>query len=222
MSISATKNRKEEAEAGLSDDPQQTEITTPNFVLFGETFRLVETFAATAIDSDPSNDQLWVKTDEGDEKQISCYGIPFRKSHRIHQYELRQYRQDGLGYVYKNALIVNKNTGEHKVNLKRKTVVIPAFLTILFHNASTASYSRAMPGSKMFYVIFTLLCSVALISFLTLPWGFKDGYMWSDHQYMWLTYLFSRIGSFICIKLMKRRSQRFDNELRNLIESVKR
>lgn len=28
MSISATKNRKEEAEAGLSDDPQQTEITT--------------------------------------------------------------------------------------------------------------------------------------------------------------------------------------------------
>ncbi|ELV97239.1 hypothetical protein ECPA48_3158 [Escherichia coli PA48] len=39
---------------------------------------------------------------------------------------------------------------------------------------------------------------------------------------MWFTYLFSRVGSFICINLMKRRSQKFENELRNLIESVKR
>ncbi|EMO1986522.1 TPA: hypothetical protein NDT34_005308 [Citrobacter freundii] len=221
MSISTTKRRNEEVNVGLSDR-RKAEITAPKFDLFGETYTFVKTFSGTVINSNPSNNQIWVKTDAGDEKQISDYGIPLRSSHTIYKYELRQYRQDGLGYVYKNALIVNKNTGEHKVNLKRKTVVIPAFLTILFHNASTASYSRAMPVPKMFYVIFTLLCSVALISFLTLPWGFKDGYMWSDHQYMWLTYLFSRIGSFICIKLMKRRSQRFDNELRKLIESVKR
>lgn len=221
MSITTTKRHSEEVEAGLSYR-LKTEITAPKFDLFGETYTFVETFSGTVIDSDPNNGQIWVKIDAGDEKQISDYGIPFRSSHTIHKYELRRYSEDGSYDAYKDALIVNKNTGEHEVNLNRKTVVIPAFLTMLFHNASTASYYRAMPVPKMFSVIFILLCAVALISFLTLPWGFKDGYMWSDHKYMWFTYLFSRIGSFICIKLMKRRSQRFENELRNLIESVKR
>lgn len=41
MNISATKSRKKEAEAGLSNDPLQTEITTPNFVLFGGTFTFI-------------------------------------------------------------------------------------------------------------------------------------------------------------------------------------
>lgn len=61
MSISATKSRKEEAEAGLSNDSRQTEITTPNFVLYGETFTFIETFSATVINSDPGNGQIWVK-----------------------------------------------------------------------------------------------------------------------------------------------------------------
>ncbi|HDX9113224.1 MULTISPECIES: hypothetical protein [Enterobacteriaceae] len=222
MSISATKIRKEEAEAGLSDDPRQTGITTPKFVLFGETFTFVETFSATVINSDPGNGQIWVKTNAGDEKQISDYGISFRSSHTIYKYELRQYSEDGSYDVYKDALIVNKNTGEHEVNLKRKTVVIPAFLTMLFHNASTASYYRAMPVSELFFIVFILLCAVALISFLTLPWGFKDGYVWDEHKYMWLTYFLSRIGSFACIKWIKRRSERFDHELRSLIDLVKR
>ena len=222
MSISATKIRKEEAEAGLSDDPRQTGITTPKFVLFGEMFTFVETFSATVINSDPGNGQIWVKTNAGDEKQISDYGISFRSSHTIYKYELRQYSEDGSYDVYKDALIVNKNTGEHEVNLKRKTVVIPAFLTMLFHNASTASYYRAMPVSELFFIVFILLCAVALISFLTLPWGFKDGYVWGEHKYLWLTYFLSRIGSFACIKWIKRRSERFDHELRSLIDLVKR
>lgn len=67
MSISAMKSRKKEAEAGLSDDPRQTEITTPNFVLFGETFTFIETFSATVINSDPGNGHIWVKTNTGDE-----------------------------------------------------------------------------------------------------------------------------------------------------------
>lgn len=58
MSISATKSRKKEAEAGLSNDPRQTEITTPNFVLFGETFTFIETFSATVINSDPGNGHI--------------------------------------------------------------------------------------------------------------------------------------------------------------------
>ncbi|KGB15654.1 hypothetical protein RJQ11_24150 [Klebsiella pneumoniae] len=222
MNISATKSRKEEAEAGLSNDSRQMEITTPNFVLYGETFTFIETFSATVINSDPGNGQIWVKTNAGDEKQISDYGIPFRSSHTIHKYELRHYSKDDSYDAYKDALIVNEKTGEHEVKLKRKTIVIPAFLTMLFHTTSTVSYYRAMPVPKVLTVIFILLCAAALISFLTLPWGFKDGYMWSDHKYIWFTYLFSRIGSFICIKLMKRRSQRFENELRNLINSVKR
>ncbi|MFS2059750.1 hypothetical protein [Kosakonia cowanii] len=221
MNISTTKRRNEEVNVGLSER-RKAEITAPKFDLFGETYTFVETFSGTVIDSNPSNNQIWVKTDDGDEKQISAYGIAFRNSHRIRLYELRKYSNDNLCVVYADALIVNLNTGEYKVNLNKKTVIIPAFLTMLFHNASTASYYRAMPVSKLFSIIFILLCAAALTSFLTLPWGFKDGYMWSDHKYIWFTYLFSRIGSFICIKLMKRRSQRFENELRNLIESVKR
>ncbi|EIA6551255.1 hypothetical protein K7R06_004343 [Salmonella enterica] len=221
MSISTTKRRNEEANVGLSDR-RKAEITAPKFDLFGETYTFVKTFSGTVINSNPSNNQIWVKTDAGDEKQISAYGIAFRNSHRIRLYELRKYSNDNLCVVYADALIANLNTGEYKLNLNKKTVIIPAFLTMLFHNASTASYYRAMPVSKLFSIIFILLCAAALISFLTLPWGFKDGYMWSDHKYMWFTYLFSRVGSFICINLMKRRSQKFENELRNLIESVKR
>ncbi|ELU7598642.1 hypothetical protein SC847_002750 [Salmonella enterica] len=221
MNISTTKRRNEEVNVGLSER-RKAEITAPKFDLFGETYTFVETFSGTVIDSNPSNNQIWVKTDDGDEKQISAYGIAFRNSHRIRLYELRKYSNDNLCVVYADALIVNLNSGEYKVNLNKKTVIIPAFLTMLFHNASTASYYRAMPVSKLFSIIFILLCAAALTSFLTLPWGFKDGYMWSDHKYIWFTYLFSRIGSFICIKLIKRRSQRFENELRNLIESVKR
>lgn len=220
MSISTTKRRNEEVEAGLSDR-LKTEITAPKFDLFGETYTFVETFSGTVIDSVPGNGQIWVKTATGNEKQISDYGIAFRSSHTIHKYELRQYSEDGSYDAYKDALIVNKNTGEYEVNLNRKAVVTPAFLTMLFHDASTASYYRTMPVPKIFTIIFILLCAAALISFITLPWGFKDGYMWSDHKYMWFTYLFSRIGSFICIKWIKRRSERFENELRNLIESVK-
>lgn len=222
MSISATKSRKEEAEAGLSNDSRQTEITTPNFVLYGETFTFIETFSATVIDSSSSNNQVWVKTNDGDEKQISAYGIAVRNSHRIRLYELRKYSNDNSCVVYADALIINSNTSEYKVNLNRKTVIIPAFLTMLFHNASTASFFRVMPVPKWFYILFTLLCLASFIAFCSLLMGFKDGYMWSDHKYIWFTYLFSRIGSFICIKLMKRRSQRFENELRNLINSVKR
>ncbi|EIQ0421116.1 hypothetical protein LUL31_003744 [Escherichia coli] len=221
MSISTTKRRNEEVNVGLSDR-RKAEITAPKFDLFGETYTFVKTFSGTVINSNPSNNQIWVKTDAGDEKQISAYGIAFRNSHRIRLYELRKYSNDNLCVVYADALIVNLNTGEYKLNLNKKTVIIPAFLTMLFHNASTASYYRAMPVSKLFSIIFILLCAAALISFLTLPWGFKVGYMWSDHKYMWFTYLFSRVGSFICINLMKRRSQKFENELRNLIESVKR
>ncbi len=215
MSISTTKHHN----IGLSE-LQQQEIITNKFE--GETYTFVETFSGTVIDSDPGNGQIWVKTDAGDKKQISDYGIPFRNSHTIYKYELRQYSQNGSYDVYKDALIVNKKTGEHKVNLKRKTIIIPAFLTMLFHTASTASYYRAMPVPKMLTVIFILLCAAALISFLTLPWGFKDGYMWSDHKYIWFTYLFSIIGSFICIRWIKRRSKKFDHELRNLIDLIKR
>ena len=157
MSISATKSRKEEAEAGLSNDSRQTEITTPNFVLYGETFTFIETFSATVIDSSSSNNQVWVKTNDGDEKQISAYGIAVRNSHRIRLYELRKYSNDNSCVVYADALIINSNTSEYKVNLNRKTVIIPAFLTMLFHNASTASFFRVMPVPKWFYILFTLL-----------------------------------------------------------------
>ena len=220
MSISTTKRRNEEVNVGLSER-RKAEITAPKFDLFGETYTFVETFSGTVIDSNPSKNQIWVKKDDGDEKQISAYGIAFRNSHRIRLYELRKYSNDNLCVVYADALIVNLNTGEYKLNLNKKTVIIPAFLTMLFHNASTASYYRAMPVSKLFSIIFILLCAAALISFLTLPWGFKDGYVWDEHKYMWFTYFLSRIGSFVCIKWIKRRSERFDHELRNLIDLVK-
>lgn len=220
MSISTTKHRNEEGNVSLSDR-RKAEITAPRFDLFGETYTFVKTFSATVINSDPSDGQIWVKTNAGDEKQISDYGIPFRSSHTIHKYELRQYSEDGSYDAYKDALIVNEKTGEHEVNLKRKTIVIPAFLTMLFHNASTTSFFRAMPVPKWFYILFTLLCMASFIAFCSLLVGFKDGYVWDEHKYMWFTYFLSRIGSFVCIKWIKRRSERFDHELRNLIDLVK-
>ncbi|ELN9422755.1 TPA: hypothetical protein JL446_003883 [Escherichia coli] len=220
MSISTTKHRNEEVNVGHSDR-RKAEITAPRFDLFGETYTFVKTFSATVINSDPSDGQIWVKTNAGDEKQISDYGIPFRSSHTIHKYELRQYSEDGSYDAYKDALIVNEKTGEHEVNLKRKTIVIPAFLTMLFHNASTTSFFRAMPVPKWFYILFTLLCMASFIAFCSLLVGFKDGYVWDEHKYMWFTYFLSRIGSFVCIKWIKRRSERFNHELRNIIDLVK-
>ncbi|EBF1563126.1 hypothetical protein DEY43_09440 [Salmonella enterica] len=217
MSISTTKHHN----IGLSERQQQ-EIITNKFELFGETFEFAEIFSATVISSNPTNAQILVKTNDGDEKQISAYGIAVRNSHRIRLYELRKYSNDNSCVVYADALIINSNTGEYKVNLNRKTVIIPAFLTMLFHNASTASFFRVMPVPKWLYILFTLLYLASFIAFCSLLVGFKDGYVWDEHKYMWLTYFFSRIGSFICIKLMKRRSRRFENELRNLINSVKR
>ncbi|EGA2890284.1 hypothetical protein H5K48_003951, partial [Salmonella enterica] len=94
MSISTTKRRNEEVNVGLSDR-RKAEITAPTFDLFGETYTFVKTFSGTVINSNPSNNQIWVKTDAGDEKQISDYGIPFRSSHTIYKYELHQYSEDG-------------------------------------------------------------------------------------------------------------------------------
>ncbi|EIF16202.1 hypothetical protein ABT219_003804 [Escherichia coli] len=220
MSISTTKHRNEEVNVSLSDR-RKAEIRAPRFELFGETYTFVETFSGTVINSDPVNGQIWVKTNAGDEKQISDYGISFRSSHTIHKYELRQYSEDGSYDAYKDALIVNEKTGEHEVNLKRKTIVIPAFLTMLFHNASTTSFFRAMPVPKWFYILFTLLCMASFIAFCSLLVGFKDGYVWDEHKYMWFTYFLSKIGSFVCIKWIKRRSERFNHELRNIIDLVK-
>ncbi|WP_235501693.1 hypothetical protein [Trabulsiella odontotermitis] len=199
---------------------QKNSIITPNFELFGKIYTLVETFSGIVVNS--NNDQIWVKTDEGSEMQFSGHSVPFRKSHHIRKYELHQYSEDGSCSVYKDALIVNASTNEHETNLPTRIIFIPAFLTLLFPTSSIVSPYKAMPVSTLFSVIFTLLCSATLISFFTLPWGFKDGYVWGDHKYVWFTYLLSRVGSFVCIQWMKRRNERFDEEIRDLIDSVKR
>ncbi|WP_221344738.1 hypothetical protein [Klebsiella sp. CVUAS 11263] len=197
------------------------EITTPTFELSGQTYTFVETFSGIVSDANPINDQVWVKSDTGNETQQVAHGVPFRNLHHIRKYELHQYNKDGSYNLYKDALIVNESTGEYKVNLSARTIFIPAFLTIFFSNASMVSMYRAMPVPKFFSAIFIFLCSAALISFFTLPWEFKDGYVWDDHKYVWLTYFSTRIGSFFCIKWMKKRSEKFDNEIKKLITSMK-
>ncbi|HGY8280740.1 TPA: hypothetical protein ACNTF7_004748, partial [Escherichia coli] len=100
MSISTTKHHN----IGLSEHQQQ-EIITNEFEVFGETFKFAEMFSATVISSNPTNAQILVKTDDGDEKQISAYGLAFRNSHRIRLYELRKYSNDNFCVVYADALI---------------------------------------------------------------------------------------------------------------------
>lgn len=73
MSISTTKHHN----ISLSERQQQ-EIITNEFELFGETFEFAEIFSATVISSNPTNAQILVKTNDGDEKQISAYGIAVR------------------------------------------------------------------------------------------------------------------------------------------------
>lgn len=150
----------------LSRRETKAEMTTPKFELFGETYMFVETFSATVISPLPITDQVWVKTDTGDETQIPAFGIAFRKSHKMCKYELRQYRVDGSFSVFKDALIVNATTGEYEVNLDRKTVIIPAFLTVLFPNTSMASYFRAIPVPNFFRPYLSCFVALQLFHFL--------------------------------------------------------
>ncbi len=64
MSISTTKRRNEEVNVGISDR-RKAEITAPTFDLFGETYTFVKTFSGTVINSNPSNNQIWVKPTQG-------------------------------------------------------------------------------------------------------------------------------------------------------------
>lgn len=96
MSSSITKHCNKEVNIDpLSRRETKAEMTTPKFELFGETYMFVETFSATVISPLPITDQVWVKTDTGDETQIPAFGITFIKSHKICKYELRQYRVNG-------------------------------------------------------------------------------------------------------------------------------
>ncbi|WP_335894642.1 hypothetical protein [Klebsiella pneumoniae] len=107
MSSSITKHCNEEVNIDpLSRRETKAEMTTPKFELFGETYMFVETFSATVISPLPITDQVWVKTDTGDETQIPAFGITFIKSHKVCKYELRQYRVNGSFSVFKDALIV--------------------------------------------------------------------------------------------------------------------
>lgn len=125
MSISTTKRRNEEVNVGLSDR-RKAEITASKFDLFGETYTFVKTFSGTVINSNPSNNQIWVKPTLAMRSRFPTM-VSFRSSHTIYKYELRQYSEDGSYNVYKDALIVNKNTGEHEVNLNRKKLSSPLF-----------------------------------------------------------------------------------------------
>lgn len=101
MSISTTKHHN----IGLSELQQQEIITNKLKVKLTRSLRLSLAQSSIPI---PKWSDLG-KTDAGDKKQISDYGIPFRNSHTIYKYELRQYSQNGSYDVYKDALIVNKN-----------------------------------------------------------------------------------------------------------------
>lgn len=199
----------------MKSNSKQAETVDSKFVFLGETYEFVETFSGEVIES--FNEQILVRNDSGEETKISDYGITFRNSHRIHKYELRQYSGYERCSVNYDALIVNENTGEYKVNLSRKLIVIPAFMTMLLNNVSMASHYKVMPVPKLFYILFTLLCLASFIAFCILLAGYKDGYIFNEHKYEWLTYLLSRSATFICIQWMKRKSSRFDNEIRNII-----
>lgn len=217
------RSNKKEAEAAKANlqNHQKLQINTPNFDLFGQKYTFVETYSGQVIDTNSQNQSVWVKTNTGDEKQLKKYEVSFRISHRLCIYDLLQQNDDGTRRLFSDALIINQSTGEYKVTLGRKAISIPALLTFVTPKTSTTSYSFAMDVPSTFSLGFYCLCSIAFISFLTVISGFRDGYVWQDHQYALLTYLSSRIGSYIYIKWMKLRSSRFDREIEILVSSLR-
>lgn len=214
---------KKEAEATKANlkNRQKLEINTPNFDLFGEKYTFVKSLSGTVIDTNSQKGSIWLKTDTGEEKQLKTKGVPFRISHRLYIYDLLQQNEDGTRRSFSDALIINQSTGEYEVTLGRKAISIPALLTFVTPKKSTTSYSFAMNVPSTFSLGFYCLCSIAFISFLTVISGFRDGYVWQDHQYAWLTYLSSRIGSYIYIKWMKLRSNSFDRGIETLVWSLR-
>ncbi|MDF7681603.1 hypothetical protein PT300_13810 [Enterobacteriaceae bacterium ESL0689] len=202
-------------------DVQQTAHALPQFTLSGKVYRFIETYSATVIDVSPCHGQIRLITDTGREKQLPDYGIPFRKSHRIRKYELRQCSASGDCNVFRDALIINVNTGEYELTLARKCIIIPAIFTLFFPNSSVTSHYKLMPVPLLFSVIFTLLSAVAFISFLLMLWSIKEEQIWGEYRYAWLAYFLSRGGSFICINWMKQKSKIFDNKIVALVEAVR-
>lgn len=213
---------KKEAEAAKANlqNRHKLEIKTPNFDLFGENYTFVKSLSGTVIDTNSQKGSIWLKTDAGEDKQLKTKDVPFRISHHLYIYDLLQQNEDGTRRSFSDALIINQSTGEYEVTLGRKAISIPALLTIVTPKTSTTSYSFAMNIPSSFSLGFYCLCGIAFISFVTVLSGFRDGYVWQDHQYAWVTYLSSRIGSYIYIKSMKLRSNRFDREIETLISSL--
>lgn len=208
---------------GLAEPGMTADKTAPaaQFYLFDKTFTFVESLSATVLNKSMSNDHVWVKTDSGQEREISDYSVAFRKSHHINCYNLEQRKNGELYYSLVNALVINTTTGEYKLNIPAKTIFIPAFFTVLSPGISCATFNSAMPVPKSFFYLFSSVCAVAFISFIILPWGFKDGYIWSEHAITWIIYIFSRTITFFCIKWIKSRNEKFEAKISDIITTIK-
>jgi hypothetical protein len=98
----------------------------PKFDLFGETFTFVETFSGTVIDSNPGNGQIWVKTNTGDEKQISTM-VSLSEVHTlsINTSFASIVRMVRMMHIKMRLSLIR--TRENTSKLKRKTIIIPLF-----------------------------------------------------------------------------------------------
>lgn len=211
--LSYKKEKKDEENARLLRaaylNRDKGEIKEPNFHFDDATYTFSETFSGIIIDSDPNNDLVWVKSDKGNETQLSTYGVPFRKSHQIKKYELLQYHNDGSCNVYKESLIINNTTKEYCINLQSRTFIIFGFLTIVAPQKFIASLYLPLRCSAVFTISFFLLNVIAAITFFTLLFTFK-------YDYVFYTYLLSKIGCYFCIKWAQTKDSKFRIKLRNL------
>ncbi|GKW36702.1 MULTISPECIES: hypothetical protein [Pectobacterium] len=217
------KNRKEEADYNDWVHQQWEEkITTEKFEFCGRAYTFQETLSGTVISYNPNNDTIWVKTDAGDETQISAHGLPFRESHRIKKYEFNGYHDHHSYASFHDALIVNETTKERHVNMPEKCFIVFGLTTLtllLFIRPIvrfTASvYSSAMPVPSFFPVTFIVTNIISAVSFIIFLFDFKNDDLWD-------IYLLSTLVCHVLIRWLNIRSSKFNIKFNRLVISFTR
>jgi len=198
----------------------QNKLTTPTFACLGNTYTFVENVTGTVIEVDTNGQQAWIKTVEGAEQKVVTEGLPVRQSHSLRSFTLCRYNAEGQGVEFQNALIINDTTQDYRLNLDRTAYVVPALLTLIFQRAFTACPVAALAVPMLFKVIHRLLCLSAFVTFCALLWQFKDGYDWRQHEYLWYSYIFSKVGNYLSIKWLKIQDRKLQTEMAALAHKL--
>ena len=217
---STLRAKKQQAAVAPSAAAGQHKPATPAFSCLGQTYTFAENAAGRVIEVDANGQQAWTQIADGSEQQIATHGLAVRQSHYLRSFTLCRDDAEGQGIAFQDALIINETTHDYRLHLATTAYVVPALLTLIFQRAFTAYPSTALAVPMLFKVIHRLLCLTAFVTFCALLWQFKDDYDWRQHEYLWYSYILSKVGNYMCIKWLKIQEQKFQSQMENLAKKM--